>query len=172
MKKMLILIAGCILFLSGCTKSNIVAPSLAVEPETDIKEGIEIDWGQVLAGLDETFIDPDAYPMGVEIGAAIDPEVKYAQLTIQVKEETDPDDAVAYAMEVAKGLNDEVATQDFKYERSSEKSFGGFLKDYTLQVMVYPEGQYFEDDKCIMDITVQPGEYVEFTANGKSGSEK
>ena len=57
MKKMLILIAGCILFLSGCTKSNIVAPSLAVEPETDIKEGIEIDWDQVLAGLDETFLN-------------------------------------------------------------------------------------------------------------------
>ena len=108
--------------------------------------------------------------MGVEIGAVIDPGNKYAQLTIQVKEDTDPDDAVAYAMEVAKGLNDEVATQDFKYERSSEKSFGGFLKDYTLQVMVYPEGQYFEDDKCIMDITVRPGEYVEFTPNGKSGS--
>lgn len=162
MKKMLILIASCVLFLSGCTKSNIVAPSLAIEPETDIKEGLEIDWGQVWDGLDENFIDPEAYPIAVEIGGAVEPEQKYAQLTIQVKEGTDPEEAVAYAMEVAKGMNDEVAMQDFKYEQSSEDSFGGFFKEYTLQVMVYPEGKYFEEDQCILDITVQPGEYVEF----------
>lgn len=168
MKKMLILIASCVLFLSGCTKSNIVAPSLAVEPETDIKEGIEIDWGQVWDGLDDTFIDPDAYPMAVEIGGAVEPEKKYAQLTIQVKEDTDPEEAVAYAMEVAKGMNDEVATQDFNYERSSDNSFGGFFKEYTLQVMVYPEGQYFDESKCIMDVTVNPGEYVEFKPQTQS----
>lgn len=165
MKKMLILIASCVFLLSGCTKSNIVAPSLAVEPETEIKEGIEIDWAQVGQALDETFIDPELYPMGVSINYSIDPEQKYAQLTVVVKEDTTPEDAAAYATEVAKGMNDEVATQDFSYERSTADSYGGFFNEYTVQVMAFPDGVYFEEDKCILDVTIPAGEYVEIKPN-------
>lgn len=161
MKKLLVLIASCMFLLSGCTKSHIVAPSLAVAPETDIKEGVEIDWGQIWDGLDETFMDPETYPMAAGINGGVDPENKYVQLTVQVKDGTSPEDAANFAMEVAKGLNDEVATQDFSYELASEKSYGGYFKENTLQIMIYPEGTYFEEDKCMLDVTIQPGEYVE-----------
>lgn len=59
MKRFLVL-AACMVLLSGCTQSNIVNPeseTKIADPNFDIQDDIEIDWTQVSADAESVFED-------------------------------------------------------------------------------------------------------------------
>lgn len=166
MKKLLLLLS-CTVLLCGCTKSNIVSPDAAV-PETEmvvggnpdlaVKDGIIIDWTEVGKEMDDTFTDQSEYPMSESVNYAFDESTKSFELTLMVKEGTTKEDAVEYATAVIKGLNDEIATQDFSYETSSETSYGGFFAKNDLKLMVIPGTPYTDKDSYLIDQVILAGE--------------
>lgn len=156
MKKFLML-CSCVLLLCGCTKSNIVTGQGPAVPEFETKEGIVLDWGQIGDELDAAFTENEDYPMGVSVNYAMDPETKTLDLTLLVEDETTAEDAVLYANAVVRGLNDEVATQDFSYETSSEESYGGFFKEYTINLIVMPNGSQSNESRWLVNMTIPAG---------------
>ena len=64
-KRALLVACGCMLLLSGCTKSNIVQPdaSEAEEPDFNVYNNIELDMDQFHEEVNEICLDEDDYPM-------------------------------------------------------------------------------------------------------------
>lgn len=159
MKRLFILL-GSMLLLCGCTESNIVKENLVMEPDTEIRAGIELNWAQVAEDMDEIYTNQTDYPMSISVNYNSDEEKKQVDLVLIVKGDTPLKDAAAYAKEVAKGFNDVIATQDYSYEKSSETSYGGYFKEYSLKVEVYPDEVYNDP---MLSVTIPAGEYVDIT---------
>ena len=68
-KRALLVACGCMLLLSGCTKSNIVQPdaSEAEEPDFNVYNNIELDMDQFHEEVNEICLDEDDYPMADSI---------------------------------------------------------------------------------------------------------
>ena len=73
-KRALLVACGCMLLLSGCTKSNIVQPdaSEAEEPDFNVYNNIELDMDQFHEEVNEICLDEDDYPMADSIDFTID----------------------------------------------------------------------------------------------------
>lgn len=155
--KKLLLICSFIFLLSGCTKSNIVTGQGPAVPEFETKEGIVLNWDQIGNNLDEIFTETEDYPMGVSVNYSIDPENKVLDLTLLVEDNSTPEEAVEYATAVMKGMNDEVATQDFNYTMSSSESYGGFFKEFTTNLIVMPNGSQSNEGRWLVDMTIEAG---------------
>lgn len=136
--KKLALTVGCMALLCGCTKSNIVKPEQsALEPDFNIYLDIIIDQEQLKADVDDIFLDPKDYPMADEIDFEINEEEEFVNVTVVVKDGTRPEDAANYSMEVIKGINDQVAVQDFTYGESGSDTYGGLYQDNVIHVKIY-----------------------------------
>ena len=78
MKRFLVL-AACMVLLSGCTQSNIVNPeseTKIADPNFDIQDDIEIDWTQVSADAESVFEDTGAYPYSKDFHFLLEPQKK------------------------------------------------------------------------------------------------
>ena len=76
MKRFLVL-AACMVLLSGCTQSNIVNPeseTKIADPNFDIQDDIEIDWTQVSADAESVFEDTGAYPYSKDFHFLLEPQ--------------------------------------------------------------------------------------------------
>lgn len=160
----ILLLLGCAVLLSGCTKSQIVAPedgTRAVDkPDFEAKADVQLDWEQIGEDIDSIYTDEGSYPMcsGEDaVNFDIDPEGKTVQINLFVKEETTKEDAVAYANAVLKGMNDEIAVQDFSVEKSSDTSYGGYYKDKTVTITVIAGNPMSGEENYLVDQTIEPG---------------
>lgn len=145
------------LLLTGCTQSHILSSSGPAEPVFETQEGIVLDWKQISNDMDEEFVDNEEYPMALSVNYSVYKENKSIDLTLMVKEGTTPEEAVTFANAAVRYLNDEVATQDFSYERSSHTSYGGFLKEYDLHLIVMPDNTMKEKKYWLVDMSIPKG---------------
>ena len=83
MKRLLLIALGCAAFLAGCTESTILDPTGPAVPETEIIEGIQIDWNQVQDELDEEFVESDDYPYGKNIDFYVEDGNAYMMVTVE-----------------------------------------------------------------------------------------
>jgi len=132
------LAVGCMVLLCGCTKSNIVKPEQsAAEPDFNMYFDITIDQEQLKADVDDIFLDLTDYPMADEIDFEINEEEQFVNITVVVKDGTSPEDAANYTMAVIKGVNDQVAVQDFTYGESGDDTYGGLYQDNAIFVKIF-----------------------------------
>ena len=89
-KRALLVAAGCMLLLSGCTKSNIVQPdaSQAEEPDFNVYNNIELDMDQFHDEVNEICLDENDYPMADSLDFTIDEDKALIDVTIVVKDGT------------------------------------------------------------------------------------
>lgn len=148
------------MLLTGCTQSHILASGGPAEPVFETQEGIVLDWTQIGGDMDEEFNNSEDYPMTLDEGSVnyqVDQEKKSINLTLMVKAGTTAEEAVEFADAAVRYLNDEAATQDFSYERSSETSYGGFFKDYDLHLIVMPEYTMEKKQYWLVDMDIPKG---------------
>ena len=115
MKRFLVL-AACMVLLSGCTQSNIVNPeseTKIADPNFDIQDDIEIDWTQVSADAESVFEDTGAYPYSKDFHFLLEPQKKEVMLVWVVSDDFPASEIRTYSDNLIKGFNDVVATQDF-----------------------------------------------------------
>lgn len=155
-KKMLIICGITAMLLAGCTKSNIVTGG-PVEPVFETQDGIVLDWGQIGDDLDEEFLDNEDYPQAVSVNYSVNPDTLTMDLTLMVHAGTTPDDAVAFADAVVRMVNDEATTQDFSIEASTEDSYGGFFQDYSLNLIVMPDGMMEDQSVWLVNMAIPAG---------------
>lgn len=158
--KSMLAVMGCAaMLLSGCTQSNIVTPSgEAAAPDFSIKEDVQIVWEQVHEDLGEIFMESDEYPNLEQIGFNVNDEEKMVNLEILVSEDTSKEEAVAYATDLVKAINDEVQIQSSYYETSTAESYGGFFKEYGFHAVVAPIRTEGDASTYLVDDTVAAGE--------------
>ncbi len=162
MRKLFLLIA-CMVFLSGCTQSNIVQPdseTKIADPDFDVREGIEIDWTQVSTDAEENFEDQNAFPYARNFQFYLEPNKKEIMLMWVVADDLPGDEILHYAEDLIKGFNDTVATQDFSIERSTKNSYGGLWKNYSLSFSIVPESSQDDEESWFMSASFGAG--VEF----------
>lgn len=140
--KKLVLAVGCAALLCGCTESNIVKPEGTEGPDFNMYMDIVIDQDQLKADVDDIYLDEAVYPMASSIEESLDLDNEQVNVTVVVKDGTDKEDAAAYAMEVIKGVNDQVAVQDFSYGESGEDTYGGLYQDNVANVKIYEESAF------------------------------
>ncbi|MFR5600878.1 MAG: hypothetical protein ACLTKI_00275 [Lachnospiraceae bacterium] len=157
MRKLLLLLSCTLVLMSGCTKSNIVSPDGPVEPDFNIKDNVELDMEQMQDVLDEQFVQTEDYPFGQAIEFYIDEKDTSLYLMITVDDDTDPEAAAAYGMEIIDAFNDEAATQDFSYEPSSDDSYGGFSDNYHVWIQIMPESTKEDETTWLVDDNIPAG---------------
>lgn len=155
--KTIMIFAVSAMLLTGCTKSNILASGGPAEPVFETQKGIQLDWTQINTDIDEEFVENEQYPMALSVNYDLDKEKKTMNMTLMVKHGTTPDQAVEFANAAVKFLNDEVATQDFSYEKSSDTSFGSFFKEYDLKLIVMPDYTMKENKYWLVDMDIPKG---------------
>lgn len=155
--KTIMMFAVSAMLLTGCTKSNILASGGPAEPVFETQKGIVLDWTQINTDIDDEFTENEQYPMALSVNYDLDKEKKAMNMTLMVKHGTTPEQAVEFANAAVKFLNDEVATQDFSYERSSDTSFGSFFKEYDLKLIVMPDYTMKENKYWLVDMDIPKG---------------
>ncbi len=162
MRKLFLLIA-CMMFLSGCTQSNIVQPdseTKIADPDFEKRDGIEIDWTQVSTDAEENFEDQNLFPYARDFHFYLEPNKKEIMLMWVVADDLPADEILMYAEDLIKGFNDTVATQDFSIERSTKDSYGGLWKNYSLSFSIVPESSQDDEESWFMSASFGAG--VEF----------
>lgn len=164
MKKRMTAVFLCsFLLLTGCTKSNIVAPGNDSEPNMVITEGLEVNWEDAAKFVNEEYTGEGEYEFAKEITVEADENGNIA-ITVLVDEETDKTAAAEYAELMIKAVNDEAATQDFSYAVSEEASFGGYFAVHDVSIRIIPEGKEDDQSAWLVDASVEAGEYKKIEA--------
>ena len=159
MKRFLVL-AACMVLLSGCTQSNIVNPeseTKIADPNFDIQDDIEIDWTQVSADAESVFEDTGAYPYSKDFHFLLEPQKKEVMLVWVVSDDFPASEIRTYSDNLIKGFNDVVATQDFSIETSSDDSYGGLWKNYALSFGIAPESTQDDEETWFISGNFGPG---------------
>lgn len=143
--KKLALALGCAALLCGCTKSNIVQPEETQGPDFNMYMDIVLDNEQLVEDVNDIYVDETDYPMASSIDVTLDLDNEQVDVTVVVKDGTSKEDAAEYAMVAIKGVNDQVAVQDFSYGESGPDTYGGLYQDNAINVKVYGESEYEAD---------------------------
>lgn len=142
MTKRILMALLCGAFLTGCTKSTIVAPELNAENVpgggVPVAGEIEIDWQQVADDADSFFNDESEYPYGKHMQFFLNEDEKKLALTWVVADDIPEDEALLYASDLACEFNDIVAVQDSSIALSNDNSLGGLYDQYALIVGTFP----------------------------------
>jgi hypothetical protein len=154
-----ILAAGCALLLSGCTQSTIVR-SADEGPDLNIYENYDLDMDQLYDDVLDVGLDPDTYPMAAGIEYGIFAEEGYVNVAAIVKDDTSVEDAVWYASEVLKVINDQIAAQDLSCELSSDTSYGGLYESNNAYLDIYYESAFNNDEAPFLSFEIPAGMYV------------
>ena len=156
MKRLLLIALGCAAFLAGCTESTILDPTGPAVPETEIIEGIQIDWSQVQDELDEEFVESDDYPYGKNIDFYVEDGNAYMMVTVE--DGVSKEEAAEYATAIIKALNDSVAMQDFSYQNDGTSMYGKFSQENVVWIYVMPESTADEERTWLVDDAIVPGQ--------------
>lgn len=140
--KKLALVVGCAALLCGCTKSNIVKPEGTQGPDFNMYLDIKLDNEQLIEDVNDVYVDGESYPMASSVDVKLDLDNELVDITVVVKDGTSKEDAAWYAMQAIKGVNDQVAVQDFSYGESGEDTYGGLYQDNEIHVKVYEKSKY------------------------------
>ena len=143
--KKLALALGCAALLCGCTKSNIVQPEETQGPDFNMYLDIVLDNEQLIRDVNEIYVEDGDYPVASSIDVDLDLDNEQVDITVVVKDGTSKADAAEFAMVAIKGVNDQVAVQDFSYGESGEDTYGGLYQDNDINVKVYEESEYEAD---------------------------
>lgn len=164
MIKKLMLIAGCVAMLTGCTQSNIVQPDAAQnqEPDFNVYMDVELDMEQLYDDVNEIYLDENEYPMASAIEFELKLEEECVDVVVVVKDGTSAEDAAYFADVAVKGINDEVAVQDFSYGESGEKTFGGLYQDNVINLKIYEESAYQNNGEPMYETQVPKDTYMVF----------
>ncbi|MGL5434342.1 MAG: hypothetical protein ACRDBO_02935 [Lachnospiraceae bacterium] len=162
--KKLAVVVGCAALLCGCTQSNIVQPE-TYGPDFEMYFDIVVDPEQIQEDVNDIFLDPKDYPMGVKIDVSYDLDAEHVDVTVVVKDDTTPEAAAEYTMEVLKGVNDQFAVQDFTYGESGEDTYGGLYQDNVANVKIYRESEYEAGGEPIYDHQIPKDTYEEIVIN-------
>ena len=158
MKRWIILMAGICLLLSGCTKSNIVYGNN--NKHDDQYQPVNgIVWEQLWEDFSEIYADPDIYPFAASVNAGVYPEENVVKFNLLVNEEISGKEASDYATKAVKGFNDLIAAQNSAYAPSDVESYGGYLAQYGIYVMVGPDATKDDPDTWIIEDLIPQGEY-------------
>lgn len=161
--KALLLAAGCTLLLCGCTKSNIVQPDdETMGPDFNMYMNIVIDEDQLHDDVDDIYLDPDDYPMGAAIDFELHLDEEYVDVVAVVKDGTSPEDTAFFADAAVKGINDQVAVQDFSYGESDTDTFGGLYQDNVVNLKVYTESEYKAGGAPLFETQIPKDTYMKF----------
>lgn len=133
-----LLVASVAVLATGCVEREIVLnPAGDMVPDVSLKEGIEIDWQQVVDDC-EDMLSEEEYPYGGEISFSPNEEdpTKPVVLNWTVGADCPPQVALEYANAYVKAFNDAVATQDFNYAFSTTDTYGGYFdkNDFTINI--------------------------------------
>lgn len=159
MKKLLIMIA-CMALLSGCTKSTIVSPdseTVVGSPNFETEEDVSIDWSQVSTDAEDMFNDTADYKYSKDFHFYLEPNKKQIMLVWVVADDFPDDEIGTYAEDLIKGFNDIVATQDFSIDVSSDDSYGGLWKQYSLSYSIVPESDQDNEDAWFISGSYEAG---------------
>ena len=159
-KRALLVAAGCMVLLCGCTKSNIVQPdaSEAEAPDFNIYNNIELDMDQFHDEVEDICLNEDDYPMDF----TIDEDKALVDVTVVGKDGTSGSDAAEYADAVIKSINDEAAVQDYNYGESGEDTFGGFFQDREIHLKIYEKTAYESDGEPMYETDIPADTYMTF----------
>lgn len=160
--KTLVLAAGCMALLCGCTKSNIVQPEGTEGPDFNMYMNIVIDEEQLHQDVDDIYLDPNDYPMAVAVDFKLNLDEEYVDITLVVKDGTSPEDMAYFADEAIKGINDQVAVQDFSYGESDAGTFGGLYQDNVINLKIYTESEYESEGEPSYETQVPKDVYMKF----------
>lgn len=163
MKKVMIILLSAMLVLSGCTESNIVTgPS---QDYSDLPQPVGgIVWDQLWADWDETYTDLELYPFSETVNCNIDPEKNVIKFFLLLNQDISRKEAAEYATAAVKGLNDLICEQNGSYTPSTEDSFGSYLEQYEIYVMVGADSTKDNTETWIIEETIPAGEYREIGA--------
>lgn len=162
MIKKLMLIAGCALLLSGCTESNIVQPDATEGPDFNLYSDVEIDEEQLHDDVDDIYLDETLYPMASAIEFELNLDEESVDVDVVVKDGTSAEDAAYFADVAVKGINDQVAVQDFSYGESGDDTFGGLYQDNVINLKIYEESAYRNDGEPMYETQVPMDTYMTF----------
>lgn len=160
MKRFLVL-AACMVLLSGCTQSNIVQPdseTKIADPNFEVQNDIEIDWTQVDTDADSIFEDESTYPYSREFHFYLEPNKKDIMLVWVVADDFPISEIKSYTEEMIRGFNDVVATQDFSIEKSAENFNGGLWKEYGISFGIAPESTQDDEETWFVSGNFLAGE--------------
>ncbi len=160
--KNLMMVLGCAVMLCGCTKSNIVKPDETQGPDFNIYMDVELDMDQLHEDVEDIYLDESEYPMASAIDFELNLDEGYVDVNVVVKDGTTPEDAAYFADVALKGINDQVAIQDFSYGESDEETFGGLYQDNEIHLKIYEESAYESDGEPMYETTVPKDEYMKF----------
>lgn len=135
------MLMACALLLSGCTKSNIVAPdseTRIADPDFETRSDISIDWSQVSEEAEAYFINKKDFPFSEDFHFMLQPNSKEIMLVWVVADDLPAEELDIYSEALIKGFNDVVAVQDFSIEQSSDTSYGGLWKQYGVSYGIAP----------------------------------
>lgn len=157
--------AGLILTATGCVDREIVINrERNTNPDIIVKENIEIDWNQVMNDCEE-LLNSDDYPYGSYLDFVVHDDENFTEIIWPLKKDCPLEEMPRYAEAYAKAFNDAVATQDFKYEPSSETSYGGYWDKHDMGVQVYYEDDILNVEKYSIDQLVPAGSNDEIILN-------
>lgn len=159
--KKLALALGCAALLCGCTKSNIVQPDETQGPDFNMYMDIVLDNEQLIEDVNEIYVKDGEYPVASSIDVELDLDNEQVNITVVVKDGTSKEDAAAFAMVAIKGVNDQVAVQDFSYGESGEDTYGGLYQDNNINVKVYEESEYEADGTPMYEGQIPKDTYQE-----------
>ena len=160
----LIICAAAAMLMTGCTESNIVSGKQPAVPVYETRDDIVLDWTEIGEELDAEFVESGDYPVAVDescINYQVMPDSKSMDLTLMVKPGTTPEEAVEFANQVVRYVNDQAATQDFSYAVSTEDSYGGFFEENSLHLIVMPDGTQTEQQYWLIDMEIPAGSNAE-----------
>ena len=158
MKKCMLLLL-CVCLLSGCTKSNIV-PDGSDEQYEDAPQPVGgIVWEQLWEDFDAIYADPNDYPFVETVNGGVYPGEGYVRFFLLLNTTISEEEAAEFAETAIKGFNDLISEQNGNYAPSSDESYGGFVEQYNIYVMVGPDDTKVDKSTWILEDTIPAGQY-------------
>lgn len=159
MKKIAMILLASMLILSGCTESNIVSGG-SNQDYSDLPQPVGgIVWEQLWEDWDEAYTDQDIYPFSETVNGGVYDEENAMKFFILLNQEISKEEAAEYATTVIKGLGDLIAEQNPDYTKSGEDSYGSFIDQYEIYVMVAPDDSKSDEESWILEDTIPAGSY-------------
>lgn len=158
-----ILLMAC---LGGCKEKEIVVAKNQDEPDFTIKEGIEIDWDQVMDDC-EDYLNPDDYPYGSYLDFAVHEETASVELIWPLLPECPKEEAIEYAKAYIRAFNDACSTQDFGIAMSTEDYYGGYWDKNDIDLQVFWEKDIMEPDNYLINQVIPAGSNAEVELQAK-----
>lgn len=161
----LLLVSISFCLLSGCTKSNIISGD--DEKYADLPRPVGgIVWEQLWEDFSEIYADVNTYPFAETVNGGFYPEENMLKFYLLLNTTISDEEAEKYATTVIKGFNDLISQQNSDFSPSSENSYGGFVEQYEVYVLVSPDSTKADNSTWILEDTIPAGEYRPVRASG------